>query len=65
MCGYFRDKDALLDAIIDATGAGLVVPALPGLEGRRAAAGLALHDPLIEPLASSSYAYVARPSARM
>jgi hypothetical protein len=35
----FLDKDALLDAIIDATGAGLVVPALPGLEGRRAAAG--------------------------
>jgi AcrR family transcriptional regulator len=28
--GYFRDKDTLLDAIIDATGAGLVLPAASG-----------------------------------
>jgi hypothetical protein len=31
-CGYFRAKDTLLDVSIDATGAGLAVPALPGLE---------------------------------
>jgi AcrR family transcriptional regulator len=47
--GYFRDKDTLLDAIIDATGAGLVPPVLEGnWKTSLRELMLALHDQLIE-----------------
>jgi AcrR family transcriptional regulator len=47
--GYFRDKDTLLDAIIDATGAGLVPPVLEGSwKTSLRELMLALHRQLIE-----------------
>ncbi len=47
--GYFRDKDTLLDAIIDATGAGLVPPVLEGdWKPSLRELMLALHAQLIE-----------------
>lgn len=47
--GYFSDKDALLDAIIDASGAELVPPAPEGdWKASMRTLMLALHDQLIE-----------------
>jgi AcrR family transcriptional regulator len=47
--GYFADKDALLDAIIDATGAELVLPAPEGSwKASLRDLMLGLHDQLIE-----------------
>lgn len=47
--GYFRDKDTLLDAIIDANGAGLNLPSPTGpWKARLRQLMLALHDQLIE-----------------
>ena len=47
--GYFRDKDTLLDAIIDATGAEVALPAPDGdWKTRLRGLMIALHDQLLE-----------------